>query len=488
MFRRTPRVISSRSRTTARCFRPLLAAVAVACSALTSAAEQPASGPWHPDLARARSAAASSQRPVLAVFIASWSPESRQIAATLQANAEVAALMAACFEPVVLDVDVEADLARRLEIIHVPTAVVLDPGDERVAAFECPATVPAFIAAAAQAGRDATTRRTTTDDSGPLTEGVRSGPVGRGSISMLTTKVRNLSSFAGGSAIAAETAAPQPLDLHDSFAGGQPAPQEPALPRAPPVWTAEKPAAPLAVAAPETRARPVIEPPSQAAAATPWLAATPPTTGESSASASDIPTAARPPVAPPQPASPAASFWSGIRNPFARPAKPTDAAAATPAPPATMPPARPQWPGLIAAAQPAASPAAVPAAAEETMPLGLEGYCPVTLAEKQAWAEGRPQYGVRHRGRTYLFAGPEQQRAFLADPDRYAPALSGDDPVLVFEQGRSMQGQRRYGVVCQSRMYLFTSPETRDAFAANPEKYAARVARAEQSASTARTY
>jgi YHS domain-containing protein len=35
-------------------------------------------------------------------------------------------------------------------------------------------------------------------------------------------------------------------------------------------------------------------------------------------------------------------------------------------------------------------------------------------------------------------------------------------------------------------MYLFTSPETRDTFAANPEKYAARVALAEQSAT--RTY
>jgi YHS domain-containing protein len=128
-------------------------------------------------------------------------------------------------------------------------------------------------------------------------------------------------------------------------------------------------------------------------------------------------------------------------------------------------------------------------AAEATMPLGLEGYCPVTLAEKQAWTEGRPQYGARHRGRTYLFAGPEQQRAFLADPDRYAPALSGDDPVLAFEQGKSMPGQRRYGVVCQSRMFLFATPETRDAFAANPEKYAGRVAMAEQGATAStRTY
>jgi YHS domain-containing protein len=485
MFRHTSWVISRRSTILGRFRHPLLAVCAVACSALTWAAEQPPSGPWHADLARARAAAASSQRPVLAVFIASWSPESRQTAATIQANPEVAALMAACFEPVVLDVDVEAELARRLEIVHVPTAVVLDLGDERLAAFECPATVPAFIAAAAQAGRDATTRRVTADDSGPLTEAARSAPAGRGSISMLTTKVRHLSSFAGGPPVAAEPAAPRPLDLHDSFAGGQPAAsQEPALPQAPPVWNAEKTAAPLAVEAPQERPRPVIEPPAEAPVAPPWLSAAAPATGESSASVSDMP-AARPPVTPPQPAGPTASFWSGIRNPFARTTKP-DAAAVKPAPPATMPPARPQWPGLIAAAPPAAPASTSAPAGEEPMPLGLEGYCPVTLAEKQAWAEGRPQYGARHRGRTYLFAGPEQQRTFLADPDRYAPALSGDDPVLVFEQGRSMQGQRRYGVVCQSRMYLFTSPETRDTFAANPEKYAARVALAEQSAT--RTY
>jgi hypothetical protein len=50
------------------------------------------------------------------------------------------------------------------------------------------------------------------------------------------------------------------------------------------------------------------------------------------------------------------------------------------------------------------------------MPLGLEGYCPVTLAEKGVWTEGRAQWGVRHRGRTYLFAGPEQQQPDGADP------------------------------------------------------------------------
>jgi YHS domain-containing protein len=87
---------------------------------------------------------------------------------------------------------------------------------------------------------------------------------------------------------------------------------------------------------------------------------------------------------------------------------------------------------------------------------------------------------VRHRGRTYLFSGEVQQQAFLADPDRFAPALSGDDPVLALEGGRSTPGQRRYGVTYQSRTYLFASPDTRTKFAADPGRYAARVTIAEQ--------
>ena len=114
------------------------------------------------------------------------------------------------------------------------------------------------------------------------------------------------------------------------------------------------------------------------------------------------------------------------------------------------------------------------------MPLGLEGYCPVTLVDHGTWAEGRVQWGVRHRGRTYLFAGAEQQQTFLANPDRYAPALSGDDPVLAMESGARTPGQRRYGVTYQSRMYLFATPETRATFAADPARYSASVLVAER--------
>lgn len=124
-------------------------------------------------------------------------------------------------------------------------------------------------------------------------------------------------------------------------------------------------------------------------------------------------------------------------------------------------------------------PAAQPANTPSPYPVGFDGFCPVTLAEQAKWAEGRAQWGVQHRGRTYLFVGQEEQQRFLANPDRYAPALSGDDVVLAFESGQQMPGQRRYGVTYQARIYLFSSLETRSRFAANPQAYASRVRVAE---------
>jgi YHS domain-containing protein len=170
------------------------------------------------------------------------------------------------------------------------------------------------------------------------------------------------------------------------------------------------------------------------------------------------------PLAETKPQKPTAtsSLLSALQKPFSLFSKP---AAAKPAASSTN-----------SAATASTQTAAAPAAPTEpdtygSMPVGLEGYCPVTLAERGAWVEGRAQWGARHRGRTYLFASAEQQKAFLADPDRYAPALSGDDPVLAFDVGKSTPGQRRYGVTYQSRTYLFSSTETRDAFAANPQRY-----------------
>ena len=154
---------------------------------------------------------------------------------------------------------------------------------------------------------------------------------------------------------------------------------------------------------------------------------------------------------PPAPASTALAYGSQSPPPPAQ--KPADAQADNPVLPSPTNSPTPQGPSLHP-------------------PLGLDGYCPVTLTEKQQWVVSDRRWGMIHRGRTYLFVGPEEQARFHADPDRYAPMVSGNDIVLATEQGQAVSGMREHGVFFGNRIYLFSSEATLEKFAQNPHAYA----------------
>ena len=410
--------------------------------------------PWHANLAAAKQAAIVSHRPVLVIISAGSTASGTALVRDVFPAAETVALLTACFEPVLVDVDVDASTARALGATQVPTACIIDGNDRILSRFECPTTPAAFVAAASRAAQGAAAGAETTVT-----------PV---------AAVREQSDFVK-QATQAPVATPTPAQPTGSPAFTTPG-DEPALPAAPPAWPAEQATRPMPLApdvhAPRERA--TIEPAAPAAATSAWLNA-PATAPPAAAVATTAPaTAAAAPTAPtttPEPEKKSAgnAFLAALQKPFSIFAKPKqpDAAAAA-APPTT------------AAAAVASSVTPAGPDPHGSMPLGLEGFCPVSLVDKGSWVEGRAQWGARHRGRTYLFAGAEQQRAFLADPDRYAPALSGDDPVLACDSGRQVAGQRRYGVTYQARTYLFSSPETRAAFAADPQRYTARVTIAER--------
>lgn len=104
-------------------------------------------------------------------------------------------------------------------------------------------------------------------------------------------------------------------------------------------------------------------------------------------------------------------------------------------------------------------------------PVGLDGYCPVTLWEKRVWRSGDKAYGAIHRGRTYLFANEEAQKKFLANPDRYSPVLSGNDPVLRVDRNQDVPGKREHGAFYGDRIYLFASEESFQQFDRDPTRY-----------------
>jgi YHS domain-containing protein/thiol-disulfide isomerase/thioredoxin len=113
------------------------------------------------------------------------------------------------------------------------------------------------------------------------------------------------------------------------------------------------------------------------------------------------------------------------------------------------------------------------AAMNKKPPLCMEGYCPVTLMGSNAqWKKGDARFGAIHRGKTYLFAGEEEQRAFLANPDAYSPILSGNDPIAFVEQGQVVPGKRTHGIFYGKQVYLFASEQNLQKFWQSPQRYA----------------
>jgi YHS domain-containing protein len=101
---------------------------------------------------------------------------------------------------------------------------------------------------------------------------------------------------------------------------------------------------------------------------------------------------------------------------------------------------------------------------------------------------GNAQWGANHRGRTYLFAGPEEQQRFLKDPDLYAPVLAGGDAVVLAEEGRLVSGSRQHGAWYPAqgpdeRVYLFANEESWQKFYRDASRYAGAAAQANRTAS-----
>jgi protein disulfide-isomerase len=120
--------------------------------------------------------------------------------------------------------------------------------------------------------------------------------------------------------------------------------------------------------------------------------------------------------------------------------------------------------------------------------LGLDGYCPVSLLQKNSWIRGDARFGVIHRGHVYLFAGPEEKEKFFSDPDEYSPVLAGIDPVRLAETGEAVMGQRAHGVVYRKRVYLFSSESHLQQFWQEPERYASPIRQAMETGDVGRLF
>jgi YHS domain-containing protein len=103
--------------------------------------------------------------------------------------------------------------------------------------------------------------------------------------------------------------------------------------------------------------------------------------------------------------------------------------------------------------------------------LALSGYSPVSLHSTGAWSKGDPALTAMFDGKTYSFVNDAERQMFTADPARYVPVLGGDCVVAYAQHGQRVPGSVQHASVHAGRLYLFSTPDARQMFAANAASF-----------------
>jgi YHS domain-containing protein/thiol-disulfide isomerase/thioredoxin len=418
-----------------------------------SASAQEAGVHWQQDIETAKSMARDSGRLVLVHVVADGCGPCHALESNVFAQPGVGAAIEQKFVPVKLNANEFPAIAQGFGITRVPTDVILTPDGQILSKAISPATPSAYIAE--------------------------------------TSNVSNQYASQLGRPYQTATASlPSPPLLNQAYAdlpiGALTAPS---TARAAPV-TVSQAAAPTA---PATVNNSFATTGSAANASVPsggYVTATAPNYAPSQPPVTPLPTnpAADPYAAYAPPAQPAAPALAPVEAPrYGYEPSPSPTPAAPPnysAPPdRSVPPTNPGGPVSEEAQRPAGTQQASTAPDPSKLPpgappLGFDGYCPVSMRTSWKWLPGNPAYGAIHRGRTYWFAGAEEQKQFLANPDYYAPALAGVDPVLAIDHHQSVPGLRDHSLDYDGQFFLFSSEATLQQFTSSPERYASGVRQA----------
>ena len=225
--------------------------------------------------------------------------------------------------------------------------------------------------------------------------------------------------------------------------------------------------APAIAAAPAQTPPPVPAVPAEPTepantAATPAPATTP---AENSVAATEPPAKPAVTAEPATPATPATPAVAATPTEPAAPAKTTEPAAAD---------------NTAKPADAALTPEEVAAALRDQTKLiirrdntriGLGGFSPVAHSSNAGWVAGQPDFALEFQGVRYLLASAAELDQFKAAPEKFIPALHGCDPVALIRDQKVQSGFVGLRVEHASRVYFFTTPENRELFLREPEKF-----------------
>jgi hypothetical protein len=99
--------------------------------------------------------------------------------------------------------------------------------------------------------------------------------------------------------------------------------------------------------------------------------------------------------------------------------------------------------------------------------LALYGFDPVAYFTDLEPMAGRSEFELTFAGAVWRFRNEGNRAAFIDRPDVYMPRFGGYDPLAV-ARGVAVPGNPQIWLVANQRLYLFQTPEAREAFAADP--------------------
>ncbi|MFM8474670.1 MAG: thioredoxin domain-containing protein [Planctomycetaceae bacterium] len=103
--------------------------------------------------------------------------------------------------------------------------------------------------------------------------------------------------------------------------------------------------------------------------------------------------------------------------------------------------------------------------------IGLGGFSPVAHSANASWVAGQQEFALEFQGVRYLLASATELEQFKAAPEKFIPALHGCDPVALIRDQKVQSGFVGLRAEHASRVFFFTTPENRELFLREPEKF-----------------
>lgn len=96
-------------------------------------------------------------------------------------------------------------------------------------------------------------------------------------------------------------------------------------------------------------------------------------------------------------------------------------------------------------------------------PLAIKGYDPVAFFAAGRPTPGVPEIEVEIEGVRYRFSSEENREAFVADPTRYAPQF-GDYCAMALSKGELVEADPENWLIVDGKLYIFGKPTGAELF------------------------